>query len=406
LQLAKLYREQVLSKLSTLSPKIRTNNEAVVILCYRCAIRFDPNLSEAHYQLGGLLAKQGKWQEAAASFRQTIESNYPYPSCVYFNLGRMLLKLRKYEESIPCFRSAIEYKHRDYWCYIYLGNALSEIGEISETVKIYQTAIQKKISNTHPNFKPQLHSTQPGSAPHFIIIGQAKCGTTSLYSYLTQHPQILPALLKEINFWQSKSNFPRGLDWYLSYFIPIGKETNFITGEATTRYLDSPEAAQRLVQVFPKMKLIVLLRNPVNRAISEYYMFFRTGSEKRSLKTAVFAELEALTQQREIELNELYYLSPSVYINSISRWMELFPQEQFLILRSEDLFADPDTTVNQVFQFLGVEPYQLQEYPKKNSGNYPPISQSMHRTLSDYFRPYNQQLEEYLDRKFNWDSDT
>jgi len=381
LKLGIFFHNQVLLKIlrqGKLFFTIRDYNREIIILFCRWAIRFDPNVAEAHYQLAIVLAMEKKWQEAAASFRQAIENNYPDLFTAYFNLAQTLLKLQKFA-------------------------VLSETGEISEAVKSYQTAIQEKISNTYPHFKPQPQNAQPESAPNFIIIGQAKCGTTSLYTYLTQHPQILPALSKEINFWQSKSNFPRGLDWYLAYFPPLGKEQNFITGEATTRYLDSPEAAQRLVQVFPKIKLIVLLRNPVDRAISEYYMFFRRGREKRPLKTAIFAELETLTKQREVELSKLYYLPPSIYINSISRWMELFPREQFLILRSEDFFAAPATTVNQAFQFLGVEPYQLKEYRKENQGRYLPISNSMHRTLSDYFRSYNQQLEEYLDRKFNWD---
>ncbi|NES03452.1 MAG: sulfotransferase domain-containing protein [Okeania sp. SIO2F4] len=82
--------------------------------------------------------------------------------------------------------------------------------------------------------------------------------------------------------------------------------------------------------------------------------------------------------------------------------MEIFPRNQFLIVKSEDLFATPETTVNEVFEFLGVESYQLPQYPQVNQGKYPPISESIRQTMNDYFRPFNQQLEEYLDRKFNW----
>lgn len=115
--------------------------------------------------------------------------------------------------------------------------------------------------------------------------------------------------------------------------------------------------------------------------------------------------MEALTQQRDVDLNNLYYLPPGIYIDNISKWMNIFPKNQFLILKSEDLFRDPVTTVNQVFQFLQVEQYQLKEYKIKNKGTYRPISKSMRSALSDYFRPLNQQLEEYLGMKFNWDSE-
>lgn len=102
-------------------------------------------------------------------------------------------------------------------------------------------------------------------------------------------------------------------------------------------------------------------------------------------------------------LNISHYIKRGQYIDNLSIWMELFPKKQFLVLQSEELFANPEVTMKQVFHFLGVEPYQLQEYPKQNQGSYPAVSKSIYKTLSDYFRPYNQQLEEYLDRKFNWD---
>jgi len=439
LKLANLYQDQVLSKLGTPSPKIRAYNEAVVIFCYRSAIKLNPNFSEAHYQLGLLLAKQRKWQQAVDSFRQAIENNYPYLFRAYFHLGRMLVKQKKWQqavesfgsvlklepnhlwsriclgdalnkvgkssEAIQVYKSAIELKSNDIKSRIYLGNSLSGKGEIYEAIQIHQNTLYQELNKTHPHFKLRLHKAQQLSVPNFLIIGQAKCGTTSLYGYLTQHLHILPALTKEIYFWNNLSYFSRGLDWYLAYFPPICIGQNFITGEATPLYFDSSEAAQRLVQIFPQMKLIVLLRNPVNRAISQYYMNFRRRDEERNLETAFFSELEILTQKREVELDKLYYLPPGIYINSISRWMEIFPKEQFLILQSEDFFADPATTVNQVFQFLEVEPYQLKEYRNKNQGRYPPISNSIRRTLIDYFRPYNQKLEEYLDRKFHWDYD-
>ena len=180
-----------------------------------------------------------------------------------------------------------------------------------------------------------------------------------------------------------------------------------ITGEATPDYLDSQEAAVSLFKEFPNIKLIVLLRNPVDRAISHYYMRVRTNGENRSVEKAILSELETITKKLDMKSSNNFnissYLKRSQYIASLSRWMEIFLNKQFLILQSEDLFADPATTVNQVFQFLGVEPYELPKYPKFHEGNYPPISQSTRQALSNYFRPFNQQLEEYLDRKFNWD---
>ena len=233
---------------------------------------------------------------------------------------------------------------------------------------------------------------------------KVKCGTSSLYHYLTQHPNILPAIKKEIHFWSN--NLDKGIDWYLSHFPAIASEQGLITGEATPNYLNSEKAAISLFQKFPHMKLVVLLRNPVDRAISQYYMFARARIDKSSIEKSISSALEVLNIQSNMNpYHDLStrYIKRGQYIDHLSKWMEIFPKRQFLILKSEDLFANPEATVNQVFQFLGVETYQLQEYSNQNKGKYPSVSQSVRKTLSDYFLPFNQQLEEYLDIKFNWD---
>ena len=336
-------------------------------------------------------------------------SNYSNPSEAHYLLGQSLLKSKDIEGAITAFRHVIKIDPKHHWGHIFLGEALSEKGDLSEAIQTYQAASQKQIARTHPHIilKPAQKSSL--SSPNFLIIGQAKCGTTSLYTYLTQHPQILPPIRREINFWNRESTYSKGINWYLAHFPSVASEEKLITGEATTTYLDSYKAAQRLFQFFPNTKLIILLRNPVERVFSHYYMnSHRYGWDNRSLKEAIFSELDILSQEPKVDLHSQvyatngFYITRSTYIESVRQWMEIFPKEQFLILKSEDFFANPETTVNQVFQFLGVEPYQLQEYRNQNKGNYPSVSQSISKTLSDYFRPYNQQLEEYLDRKFNW----
>ncbi|MEM6403967.1 MAG: sulfotransferase, partial [Cyanobacteria bacterium P01_D01_bin.116] len=308
---------------------------------------------------------------------------------------------------IAALEQAIKLEPEQSWYYRTLGDILSEKGELAKGIKNYQIASQKQISKTHPQVVLNTKKEQHLSAPNFIIIGQAKCGTSSLYNYLKQHPQILPALKKEIGFWSVKSNFDKGLDWYLAHFTAISSEESLITGEATPGYLDSKEAAVSLFQEFPNMKLIVLLRNPVDRALSHYYMCVRQSRDHRSVEKAILSGVEVITTKSDVnsynDFNISSYIKRSQYIESLSQWMELFPKNQFLIVKSEDFFAVPANTLNQVFQFLEVESYQLQAYPNKSKGSYPLISQSMRQTLSNYFRPFNQQLEEYLDRKFNWD---
>jgi len=379
------------------------------ILCYRLAIIFNPHFSQAYYQLGKFLAKNKRWEEAIHYYTQAIENDDKnFAEAYYISLGKSLQKLKRFEEAIDAFRKAIAINPQCHWAYIFLADTLSTKGELLEAIEIYQTVSQKQIAKTHPRVSLSQQPKLPLSAPNFLIIGQAKCGTTSLYTYMTQHPQILPAIRKEINFWNRDSTFNRGLNWYLAHFPSVASEKKLITGEATTTYLDSGKTAQRLWRFFPHMKIIILLRHPVERTLSHYYMNCRYRWENSSLKEAIFSELDILSKQPKIDLHSQvyatngFYITRSKYIESVKQWMELFPKEQFLILQSEEFFVAPATTVNQVFQFLAIEPYQLQEYPQMKKGSYPPISQSIHKTLSDYFRPFNQQLEEYLDRKFNW----
>ena len=243
--------------------------------------------------------------------------------------------------------------------------------------------------------------------PDFLIIGAQKCGTTSLYNYLIQHPQIVPALQKEVHFFDL--NFDKGLDWYQSQFQPLDSHNHLITGEASPYYIFHPLVPERVHQLFPKVKLIVLLRNPVERAISHYYHEVRLGYETMGLEEAIASESTRLRGEVEkiiadgnyYSFNHQHYtyLSRGIYFDQLHTWMKFFPPEQFLIILSEDLFINPDRILNQVFDFLELPPHQLTQYNKFNAGDYPPISQKIYQQLQAYFRPYNQKLETLLAQK-------
>ncbi|WP_287276577.1 MULTISPECIES: sulfotransferase domain-containing protein [unclassified Okeania] len=141
--------------------------------------------------------------------------------------------------------------------------------------------------------------------PSFIIIGAQKRGTTSLYNYMIEHPQILPASKKELHFfnWVSKPGNrkkPEGVDWYLSQFPTIPDGKNLITGEATPDYLVDPHTPQRMFNLVPDVKLIVLLRNPIDRAVSHYH-HNRGISKKREplpFRQAIEKEPERLNLEK------------------------------------------------------------------------------------------------------------
>lgn len=260
--------------------------------------------------------------------------------------------------------------------------------------------------------------------PNFIIIGTQKGGTTSLYNYLIDHPSIAPIYVKEPHFFDIYFN--KGLVWYRSHFPTSVKKyyaehvqkLDFITGEASPYYLFHPLAATRVVKTLPRVKLILLLRNPVDRAYSQYqHQLRQPGVEPLSFEEAIEREDERLAgEEKKLIENPNYasfnhrhysYLSRGRYIEQIPVWMKLFPKEQFLILKSEELFKEPTGILDQTCEFLGVPPVSLQErkedYKLYNGASYSKLSPETRQRLVEYFRPYNARLYEFLGRDFGWD---
>lgn len=248
--------------------------------------------------------------------------------------------------------------------------------------------------------------------PDFIIIGAQKSGTTSLYNYLIEHPQISPASAKELHFFDL--NFQKGIQWYETQF-PQKSKPNILTGEASPYYLFHPLVPQRLRQHYPQVKLIVLLRNPVTRAISHYHHEIKLGFEKLSIEEAIAAEptrlenevTKLLTDPAYQSHNHRHYsyLARGLYLQQLERWRKYYPPEQLLILKSEDFYTNPATTLDRVFQYLKIPTYQQAKYSKYNAGDYSTINPALYRQLVEYFQPHNQQLATYLGRSL-WDKMT
>src|SRR5947209_6909997 len=207
--------------------------------------------------------------------------------------------------------------------------------------------------------------------PDFIIIGAQKGGTTSLYRYLIDHPNIAPIYIKEPHFFDI--HFHKGVGWYRShfptavekYYARYVEKHDLITGEASPYYLFHPRAPQRVAKTLPRAKLIVLLRNPIDRAYSQYqHQLRQPGVEPLSFEEAIAYEEKRLAGEEEkILRDEKYdsfnhrhysYLARSTYVDQLRRWMSIFPREQFLILKSEELYAEPTAIVNQTLEFLNI----------------------------------------------------
>ncbi|QLE44444.1 sulfotransferase family protein [Nostoc sp. C052] len=361
--------------------------------------------------LGYDFKEKKQWDEAIAAYMKAIEIE-PSLSLSYLTLNCIINycftpEFNQLERIITFYHQLIQGCLTPPYAYVVLGDMLTKQGKISEAIIAYKFAINQTIHLNKKITKKYINSPKNDDVS-FLIIGMGKAGTSSLYYYLCQHPQFLPATDKELHFFNK--NFDLGLDWYLAHFPPLPAEGGFLTGEATPWYLGSYEVEKKVFQLFPQIKLIAILRNPVDRAISQYYMSLKFMKEHRSLEVAMTSEVEILKDIADpTQVIEKYwqtekgYLWFGLYVYFLEKWMTVFPREQFLILRSEDLYNQTDKTMKQIYNFLEITDYSLSEYPKVNSGSYSKTNNELRKKLSDFFKPHNQKLEDFLGMKFNWE---
>jgi Sulfotransferase domain len=254
--------------------------------------------------------------------------------------------------------------------------------------------------------------------PDYIIIGAQKCGTTSLYRYLNEHPEIAAAAGKEVHYFDW--HYSRGTSWYRAHFPTAFTRAMFhartgkhlITGEASPYYLFHPHAPSRIKALLPSIKLIVLLRDPVERAFSSYHHQVRAGRESLSFAEAVDQEPARLASDlQRLSRDQSYkgaahrrfsYVARGVYADQLDPWFRLFTRDQLLVIRSEDFFDDPATTVSEVLQFLGLSPARTTGYRRFNAGEYADMDPALKARLTKYFAPHNERLYELLGRDLGW----
>lgn len=267
--------------------------------------------------------------------------------------------------------------------------------------------------------------------PDFCVIGAAKAGTTSLYTWLGEHPFVAPASRKEIHYFTYC--YKHGVDWYRGHF-PTQRERTafaskhgrpFLTGEASPSYLPDLWAPGRVADLLPDVKLLVALRNPVDRAYSQFQMRSREGDEPLTS----FAEAVALEETRlrdelaRCTVEPLYnsqpladwsYLRWGRYAEHLERWLELFPRQQFHILTLEELSLDPQRTMERVHEFLELPPHRYGDLGQfelvpggtvvRSKISYDPLTPALRAQLTEYFRPHNERLYELLGTDFGWET--
>lgn len=251
--------------------------------------------------------------------------------------------------------------------------------------------------------------------PDFMIIGTAKGGTTSLYNYISEYVlNFKSPIKKEIKYYNI--NYYKGKVWYKSHFP--NKKKGMVTGEATPDYLFHMHCPERIYKDYPNVKIIVLLRNPIDRAYSHYNFIKKIRPddfEPNSIFDAfqmeeerLAAEIEKVARNKNYYSEEYRYYSYKLrgkYDEQIERWLNYYPRNQILFIKSESFFENPKKELDKVVDFIGgkYKPNTEFYFTKYNSNKYTDIDSSIVEYLSGYYIDTFVNLQNILGSEFNWE---
>ena len=262
--------------------------------------------------------------------------------------------------------------------------------------------------------------------PSFMIIGAQKGGTTSLHKYLLQHPRLISPEKKELHFFDKTEN--SDISDYTKQF-PVRFLSNQLSFESTPSYLYYPLTAKRVYEYNPKLKFLVLLRNPVERAYSAWNMFRKhaefpekvkiykeNGARESSNRLFEFFyknEFPSFEAWMESEIGntlDVSILEPSIirrgyYKTQIENWFSYFAKEQFLFIDSKELKKEPLKILNNISNFLGIEDFEgskLNLGIKHKSEYESPIKEETSRYLLKHYQKKNEGLDKLIGLKLDW----
>ncbi len=251
--------------------------------------------------------------------------------------------------------------------------------------------------------------------PAFIIIGTQRGGTSSLYKYLEGHPDLRASIRKETEYFSRR--FGEGEGWYRAHFpITLASGNGRMGFEATPDYLFYPPTPRRIAEHVPDARFVVLLRDPVRRAYSHYRHMVRLGLDNLPFEEALEREEDRIASDASsLDADPLFYCRDLLrysyatrgrYADQLARWFTLFDPSRVLVIRSEDLFADPGRAVDEVTAFLGVRAWRPKAFhnfsrePAGHATDEPSASATalLRRTLE----PQVAEVERILGRSMGW----
>lgn len=259
--------------------------------------------------------------------------------------------------------------------------------------------------------------------PDYLIIGAKRGGTTSLFNYLRMHPGVLgifpqPRATKSTDYFFGGG--PKGDRWYSSHFHTkhfldrTEADLGFrpVTGEASPYYVWDPRIAGLAKRFNPDVKAIMLVRDPVERAFSHWQERRQNGVEPLEYAAALAAEEQRTAGELEKMLADPTYHSDAhdwytyrargVYLPQLENWLSVFPKEQLLVLRSEDMYTDVQGVFDRACDFLGLPQFALPTTKTFNASRRPDMPDEPAQELAEFYAPHNKELEAFLGRDLQW----
>jgi hypothetical protein len=258
--------------------------------------------------------------------------------------------------------------------------------------------------------------------PSFLIVGAGRCGTTSMFSALSQHPAVASGArlpwTKEVHYFDN--HYDRGIAWYQSHF-PLRATARLaarsaglapVAFESSPYYMFHPLAAERIRRDLPDVKLLVMVRDPVERARSGHSYSVSLGHETEPFERAL--ELEDARLEGEVEriIADQRYISHShrhhsyrargQYSEQIERLERLFGRDRIHLIDSEDFFADPKPVYDAVIDFLGLPHRGYPVFGQHNARPRSPMPDSLRTALEEHYRPYDERLVSWLGYEPSW----
>lgn len=255
--------------------------------------------------------------------------------------------------------------------------------------------------------------------PGFLIVGAQRCGTTSLYRALSQHPAILKAVLhKGVHYFDT--HYGRGMSWYRAHFPlkaharQVQRSTGItaLTFESSPYYMFHPLAPERIARDLPGVKLLVLVRDPVERAYSAHTHESARGFETEPFERALELEDQRLDgEEKRLVAHPTYvslshqhhaYRARGKYSEQLSRLARSFGPERIHVVDSGDWFAQPEPVYDAVLDFLGLPRRGYPVFDRHNARPRAPMPPPLRTALEEYFETYDERLAAWLGHPPSW----